>query len=82
MGGGVKENIMATITQKEKEFIKGVFKHYGDQYTGQEILGFINKKRGDVSNHINIGRISETKKNSDITPMNKYKVDVWIKSCK
>ena len=73
---------MATITQREKEFIKGVFKHYSDQYTGQEILGFINKRRDDVSNHINIGRISETKNNSDITPMNKDEVDAWIKSCK
>lgn len=35
---------MATITQEEKRFIKGVFKHY-PKYDGQEILGIVNKKK-------------------------------------
>lgn len=72
-----KESKMATIKQIEKEFIKGVFKYY-PHYTGQEILGMVNAKRGDVSNHINIGRISEVKRDDSITPMSKKEVDAWI----
>lgn len=70
---------MAAITQEEKEFIKGVFEHYGGTYTGQQILGIINNRRGDISNHINIGRISEVKNEKSIQPMEKEKVDEWIK---
>ena len=41
----------------------------------------INNRRGDISNHINIGRISEAKHDDNITPMSKDEVDEWIKKC-
>ena len=69
---------MATITEEEKRFIKGMFKHY-PQYSGQEILGIINKRRGDISQHINIGRVSDVKKDDTIAPMKKKELDKWIK---
>ncbi|WP_288680483.1 hypothetical protein [uncultured Brachyspira sp.] len=41
---------MAHITDEEKRFIKGVFTYYNGKYTGQEILGIINNRKGHVSN--------------------------------
>ena len=70
---------MATITEEEKRFIKGVFKHYPKEYNGQEILGLINKRRAHISQHINIGRISEVKNDNTITPMSKKEVNEWIR---
>lgn len=71
---------MATITEYEKKFIKGMFEHYKDQYSGQEILGIVNDLRGNPSNHINIGRISEVKKDCGIPVMSKEEVDKWLKN--
>lgn len=70
---------MAAITEEEKRFIKGMFKHYPKKYNGQEILGLINRRRGDISQHINIGRISEVKNDNTITPMSKKETNEWIK---
>ena len=70
---------MASITDEEKRFIKGVFIHYNGEYTGQEILGIVNNKRGNPANHINIGRVTEVKGNDSIIPMTKDEVDEWIK---
>ena len=69
---------MASITDEEKRFAKGMMEHYPEK-TSQEILGIINGKRGNSSNHINSGRISEVKHNDTIQPMSKEKVDKWLK---
>lgn len=71
---------MAHIKDEEKRFIKGVFTYYNGKYTGQEILGIINNRRGHVSNHINPGRIVDVKNDATIPPMPKDEVDKWIKN--
>ena len=69
---------MATITQKEKELIKGILL-YHPEYTNQEIHGMINKSRGGIKNFINQGRISDVKKDGTIVAMDKEEVEQFIR---